>query len=145
MPSPPNRQACASAALRSRRAIAHIFAVMLDQIEGVDGVCGFSPAQIIKQGQAVRSKHDGLAVDREAIGLDPPGSGRDRRQSRGPVNGVTAIQPHNRTVAADDQPIAVMLDFVNPIGTGGRFWSFNRLSGDDEPIGTGLIFIARKR
>ncbi len=38
----------------------------------------------------------------------------NRRQSRGPVNGVAAIQPHRGTITTDDQSIAIMLDFREP-------------------------------
>jgi hypothetical protein len=36
-------------------------------------------------------------------------------------------------IPADDNSIAVMLDFVNPVGADRRLWSFNRLSRYDEP------------
>jgi hypothetical protein len=35
--------------------------------------------------------------------------------------------------AADDNSVAVVFDFVDPIGAGRRLCSFNRLSGDHEP------------
>jgi hypothetical protein len=38
-----------------------------------------------------------------------------------------------------------MLDFVNPIGAGGRFRRSNRLSGDDEAGGKRLEFHGAKR
>jgi hypothetical protein len=92
---------------------------MLDQIKRVDGVRSFPPAQLVEQRRTVRPEHNRLAVDRKALGFDPPGSSSDRRQFCGLVNGVAAVKPDGGTVPADDQPI--VLDFVNPIGTGGRF------------------------
>jgi hypothetical protein len=66
----------------------------------------------------------------------PPEAGRFQISLRsGPhsdAGGIADLNPDpTRTVLADDQPIAVML--VDPIGAGGQFWSFNRLSGDNEP------------
>jgi hypothetical protein len=43
------------------------------------------------------------------------------------------VEPIAAVAAPDDQPISIMLDFVDPIGADRRFSSFNRLSGDDEP------------
>jgi hypothetical protein len=43
------------------------------------------------------------------------------RQSRGPVVGIAGVKPDYGTVMAHDQPVSVMLDFVNPIGATGRF------------------------
>jgi hypothetical protein len=64
----------------------------------------------------------GLAVNGEALGLDQLGGSRDRRQSRSPVICIATVEPHCGTVPVDDHPIAVVFD-----------WSFDRLSGDDEP------------
>jgi hypothetical protein len=36
------------------------------------------------------------------------------------VIGVAAVEPHGGTVPADDNSVAVMLDFVDPVGTGRR-------------------------
>jgi hypothetical protein len=52
---------------------------------------------------------------------------RDRRQFRRPVMGIAAVEPHSGTVPANNQPIAVMLDLMNPTGAGGRSFSHNRL------------------
>jgi hypothetical protein len=54
------------------------------------------------------------------------------------------LAPQRRAQAippvTDNQPISVMLDFVNPIRAGGRFRSFNRLSWDNEPARKRLEF-----
>jgi hypothetical protein len=60
------------------------------------------------------------AVEREALGLNQPGGSRDRRQSRRPVIGVAAVEPHCGTVPAYDKPISIMFDFVNPVGADRR-------------------------
>jgi hypothetical protein len=94
--------------------------------------------QLLEPSQAVRSQHNRLAVDREALGLDPLGRSRDRCQSHGPVICVAAVKPNRATVPADDNSVAVMFDFVNPVDARRRRWSFNGLSGDDEPCGKTL-------
>jgi len=105
-----------------KRAIAQILAVVLDQVERVEDrcTCGSPAAQRIELGQTVRSYHNRLPVDREALGLDPLRSTGDRREPGGQVNPVAAVQSRNGTVAADDQSVSVMLDFMDPIGTGRR-------------------------
>jgi hypothetical protein len=42
-------------------------------------------------------------------------------QSDSPVIRGAAVEPYSGTVPAHDHPAAVMFDFVNPIGAGGRF------------------------
>ena len=59
--------------------------------------------------------------------------------------GVAAVEPHGGTVPADDNSVAVVLDLMNPIGPDRRPWSFNRLSGDDEPGRKGLDFHCREK
>jgi hypothetical protein len=45
---------------------------------------------------------------------------------------VSALPPHDVALAADLQPIAVVLDLVHPIGPGGRFGGAGRDAGWDE-------------
>jgi hypothetical protein len=45
----------------------------------------------------------------------------------------------------DDHPVAVMFDFVDPVGSDRRLSSFNRLSGDDEPGGKVLGIHCREK
>jgi hypothetical protein len=40
---------------------------------------------------------------------------------------------HGGTVSADNNSVAIMFDFVDPISADRRLWSLNRLSRDDEP------------
>jgi hypothetical protein len=68
-----------------------------------------------------------------ALGPDPLRRGRDRRQSRGPVICVAAVESHSGAVPADDQSVPVMFDLVNPIGTGRRSRSHNWPGRGDEP------------
>src|SRR5215470_1983352 len=77
---------------------------------------GISP--LVNGREAVRPQHDRVAVDGEALGLDPLGGCGDRRQSRSPVKGVAGVEPDRGTVPTHNKPVAVMFDFVNPISTG---------------------------
>src|SRR6266436_5730496 len=74
--------------------IAQILAIVLDQVEGVeDGrTRGLPSAQILKARQTVGAQPYRLAVDGEALGLDPLRRGPDCRQSRGPAISVAAIR-----------------------------------------------------
>jgi hypothetical protein len=85
------------------RESAQILAIMLDKVEGVEnrGSGGITTGQLLEPRQAVRSEHNRLAVNREALGLDPLGSSRNR-------------------VPARDNSVAVMFDFVDPVGASGR-------------------------
>jgi hypothetical protein len=91
------------------------------------------------------SQHNRLAVDREALRLDPPGGSRNRGPSHRPVIRVAAVKPDRGTISADDHPIAVMFDFVNPVGADRRLLSFNRLSGDDESGRERIDFHCREK
>jgi hypothetical protein len=76
------QQLCQRGLTTEESGIAHILAVMLDKVEGVED-CGSSAlptGQSIEPRQAVRPEHNRLAVDREALGGDLLGSSRDRRQ-----------------------------------------------------------------
>jgi hypothetical protein len=55
------------------------------------------------------------------VNLDPRRRSCDRRQSHGPIIGVAGVKPDRGTIPADDQSVAVMLDFVDPIGARRRF------------------------
>jgi hypothetical protein len=89
---------------------------------------------------AVRPEHNRLAVDREALGIDPPGSSRNNRQSRRPVIGVAIVEPHSGALPANDHPVTVMLEFVNPIAPEGGFEALTGWAGTNQ-AGRRLIFI----
>jgi hypothetical protein len=85
----------------------------------------------------------GLIGSRTAISR--LGSSSNGPQSR-PVIGVAVVEPHRGAVPANDQPISVMLDFVNPIAAPeGGFNARHRLDGMTKPARRGLIFIAGGR
>jgi hypothetical protein len=59
--------------------------------------------------------------------------------------GDAAVEPNSRAVTADDYAVTVVLDFVNPVGAGRRFRSFERLSRDNEPGRKRLVFHSAKK
>jgi hypothetical protein len=83
-----------------KRPLAKILTIVLDQVKGLQDRSTRSPRRrsSLESGQAVRPQHDGLAVDREALGLDPPGSSCDRRQPRGPIKVVAGVRQDCRPV-----------------------------------------------
>src|SRR5215475_9407319 len=76
-----------------KRTIAQILTVMLDQIEGIEDrcVCGLTTTQLLEPRQTVRPEHNRLAVDREALGFDPPCTVRNRTKSSGPIVCIAAV------------------------------------------------------
>ena len=53
----------------------------------------------------------------------------------GPVVAAAGEQAHWLALAADDQPVAVVLDLVHPIGPGRRLGGASRDAGLDEAVG----------
>jgi hypothetical protein len=52
-----------------------------------------------------------------------------------PVVAAAGEQPHGLAVPAHDQPVAVVLDLVHPVGTGGRLGGQRRNARVVKPIG----------
>ena len=44
-----------------------------------------------------------------------------RGQSRGPIICIAAVKPHRGAIPGYDHPVAVTLDFVDPVEAGRRF------------------------
>jgi hypothetical protein len=71
--------------------------------------------QGVEVGKTVDAQNDCLAIDHELLhpgfqrGLDNPGI------TLGPIVAVAGDQPDTVAVAFDAQPVAVILDFVDPI------------------------------
>jgi hypothetical protein len=63
--------------------------------------------------------------------------------SRSPIVAATGEQPHSRSVAANDQPVSVMLDFVHPTLSLGRFYGADGNAEVDEAIGARAVVGAR--
>jgi hypothetical protein len=82
MPASVSRRSRASAGLPvQERKLTQILAIVLDKVEGIEdrGSSSLATGQLLESRQAVRPDHDGLAVNREALGFDPPRSSRNRR------------------------------------------------------------------
>ena len=108
-----------------------ILAVADQHVEGVELDLGIVLAamQPVEVGDAVDTEQHGLAVDHErCIPIAQRGLG-DQRISAAPVVAVPGEQPHALAVALNDQPIAVMLDFVDPFRPVGDFRRLGRNAG----------------
>jgi hypothetical protein len=59
--------------------IAHILALMLDEVEGIEdrGIGSLPSAQLVGQRQTTGPEYNRLTVDREALGFDTLGSSRN--------------------------------------------------------------------
>ena len=71
-----SRQGCFAV---EERAITQVLTIVLDQVEGVEdrGTRGGAAAQLLEPRKAVRPQNNLLAIDREALGLDPRRRSRD--------------------------------------------------------------------
>ena len=67
----------------------------------------------------VRAKRYRLAVDQGAVGCQTADRLRDLRQSVGEIRAVAAPKGYSASVLAGDDPIAVVLDLVQPVRAGG--------------------------
>jgi hypothetical protein len=99
-----------------QRQVAQVVAVMLDQVEGEQRrltATALAPQRMEVQHPVIAGDHD-LAVDQERLRLEA-GGGFDNSQEAGrPVMAVACEAADARAIPAHHQPIAVMLDFVNP-------------------------------
>jgi hypothetical protein len=77
-----------------------------------------------------------LAVDQEPRCLEPGGCLDNGREAVGPVMAVAGEAADARVVPAHHQPVAVMLDFVNPKRAGRWPRHLRRLARFDEAGGT---------
>jgi hypothetical protein len=79
--------------------------------------------ELIEGRHAIGPRDCRLAVDRERCPANPSCRCCDARKPLGPIIAAAREQPH--VIAADDQPISIVPDFVDPLGAG---W---RLVGED--------------
>ena len=70
---------------------------------------------MLKGGEAVMVASDSLAVDQAGAKTQAAHRLQDQRIARRPVVAVAGEQPDADRIAAGHQPIAVVLDFVNPV------------------------------
>jgi hypothetical protein len=77
-----------------------------------------------------------FAVDQERRCLDAAGSLNDGREAVGPVMAVAGETADALAISAHHQPVAVMLDFVDPCRAGRWPRHLRRLARFDEAGGT---------
>ena len=89
-------------------------------------------SQRVEVRPSVLAQHDHLAIDHKAFRLDTASSEDDGREAVAPF--ITAALPATDAGAhpVDHQPIAVMLDFVNPERAGRRPHHLRRLARSDQ-------------
>jgi hypothetical protein len=75
---------------------------------------------------------DGLAVDQAGARRQRHDGRHDERESRGEIVAVAGVEPHAAGVAPRQDAEAVMLDFVEPVGTGRRGFGRRRQAGFDK-------------
>ena len=99
----------------------------LDQVEGVEEHGLVDPVMP----EAVETGDAGLLVTGNRLAVEDAGARAqlgqsldDQRELPRQVVARPAIEPHSRAVLAGDHPEAVMLDFMQPHGAGGRSWGF---------------------
>ena len=59
----------------------------------------------------------------------------DRWVAAAPIVSAASEQPHGIALAADLQPVAVMLDFVHPVGADWRLGGARRMQGGTKAVG----------
>ena len=85
--------------------------------------------QAVEVGDPVDTEQHGFPVDHEGCIPNAQCGLGDQRIASAPVVAVPGEQPNAVAVARDDQPVAVMLDFVNPFRPVGDFRRLGRKAG----------------
>jgi hypothetical protein len=90
----------------------------------------------VKVWRAVVAGDHRLAVDQERRCLDAERGGNDGRETIGPIMAVAREAADARAIPANHQPVAVVLDFMNPERAGGRPRRLRGLARFDEAGGS---------
>ena len=100
---------------------AQVRAVMLRQVKRVQHCLGASVSapQCMEVRPAVISGDYDFAVDQERMCLKASSGFDNGREAVGPIVAVPREAAHAQAIAARHQPVAVVLDFVNPQRAGG--------------------------
>jgi hypothetical protein len=116
---PPKEPRQLALALLDRLA-SEIATVKLDEGHQCHSIIAMAVAKQLEVGEAV-------SVARNHFAVDNAGADRERLDGRGdgpkafaPIEAATREEPHGVAVASGEHPVAVVFDFVHPIGTGGR-------------------------
>jgi hypothetical protein len=117
--------------------VPQVLVVHLDQVERVQE--GFPEPALTVQGienrDPVRTADHGLSIQGECSRPKLAGSIGDCWKPAGPFVTAAREQTHGRAVAADDEPVAVVLDLMIPIGSGWRRGRERRQAWLDEAFG----------
>jgi len=119
---------------RSRRSLPSCF----DQVEREQHrlmAPALAPQRMEVRRPVVAGDHS-LAVDQKRRCLDVAGGVNDGRKAVGPVMAVAREAPDPRAIPAHHQPVAVVLDFVNPRWPGRWPRHFRRQARFDKAGGT---------
>ena len=81
---------------------------------------------------SIRAKRDRLAIDQSAFGSQTADSLRDLRQPVGEIRAVAAPKGRPASFLAGDDPIAVVLDLMQPARAGGWMVDEDRLTRENE-------------
>jgi hypothetical protein len=92
------------------------------------------PVERVEYGDAVRTAHHRLAVERERLGAQQHRGDGDRGVTAAPVVTFSGEEAHGVAVTPDLQPIAVVFDLVHPVGAGRRLGSHSRAVLSREPV-----------
>ena len=106
-----------------QRQVAQVRAVMLRQVKRVQHCLGASVSapQCMEVRPAVISGDYDFAVDQERMCLKASSGFDNGREAVGPIVAVPREAADAQAIPARQQPIAVVLDFVNPQRAGRRF------------------------
>ncbi len=90
------------------------------QIEGDEPdlamvLAGMQPVELR---DAVAIQPDRLAINYEGLGPQPSSSRADQREAVRPIEAPAREQSHSWAVPLHDQSVAIVFDFVKPVGAG---------------------------
>jgi CheY-like chemotaxis protein len=88
--------------------------------------------QLGEIGQAVRTAHASLSVDDDRRNFQRADGLHHAGETVRPIVPAAREQPNALALAAGNQPVAVVLDLVNPVGSGRGFAPDSRQTGFDE-------------
>ena len=96
-----------------------VFAVKFEEIEGVEHhrLVVSLAMQLVEIRYAVLVADHGFAIDDGRLSLEPAHRLNDPAKSVCPVCAPPREQANSLSLSPDDQPVAVMLDLVNPVGS----------------------------
>jgi hypothetical protein len=116
---------------QEERQLPIVVAFARQHVEGVelDLVIVFAGLQGIEVGYPVHAQDDSLAVEHEPIlaqfqrGLDDP------RKALRPIQAVLAPDAHDLALPDHHHPVAIVFDFMKPVGTRRNLGRLDRLEG----------------